>query len=114
MPAYGIVTNGTYTDAACRPATWSYGLFPNWRNVFWSCNWWPISRFQRTRWGVEHFGAPVAISNGWEDDRGPWEWTPQQRDEILRLFRERLKKQERVRYLTDEPAKLLMGAPDSN
>lgn len=36
VPAYGIVTNGTYADAACGPTAWSYGLFPNWRNTFWS------------------------------------------------------------------------------
>jgi hypothetical protein len=55
--------------------------------------------------------VPVAISNGWEDDRGPSEWTPSQRDDILRLFRERLQQTDRVRYLADDPAKLLNGAP---
>ncbi len=87
-----------------RPAAWSYGLFPTWRNVLWSCNWWSVTRFDHTRWGVEHYGVPVAISNGWEDDRGPSEWTPQDREKILALFRQRLARKDRVRYLAVDPA----------
>ena len=73
VPGYAMVADGTYQDTAFAPAAWSYGLFPAWRNVLWSCNWWSVTKFNNTRWGVEHFGVPVAISNGWEDDRGPSE-----------------------------------------
>jgi hypothetical protein len=104
IPGYAIVADGTYQDTACAPAAWSYGLFPAWRNVLWSCNWWSVTKFNDTRWGVEHYGVPVAISNGWEDDRGPWKWTPQDREKILALFRQRLARQDRVRYLTVDPA----------
>jgi len=110
IPGYAMVADGTYQDTACSPTAWSFGLFPNWRNVLWSCNWSCVSRFQDTRWGVENFGVPVAISNGWGDDRGPSEWTPAQRDEILKLFRERLEQKERVRFLTTDPADLFAKA----
>ena len=54
---------------------------------------------------------PVAISNGWGDDLGPSEWKPIQRDVILRLFRERLQQNQRVRYLTTDPAGLVARGP---
>ncbi len=104
VPGYALVADGTYQDTACAPAAWPYGLFPAWRNVLWSCNWWSVTKFNDTRWGVEHYGVPVAISNGWEDDRGPSKWTPQDREKILALFRQRLAGKERVRYLTAAPA----------
>ncbi len=104
IPGYAIVADGTYQDTACAPAAWSYGLFPAWRNVLWSCNWWSVSKFDHTRWGVEHYGVPVAISNGWEDDQGPSEWNLQDREKILALFRQRLARKERVRCLTMDPA----------
>ena len=56
---------------------------------------------------------PVAISNGWEDDRGPAEWTTAERDQFLTLFRKRLAMPERVRFLTDDPAKILATRPDA-
>ena len=111
VPGYGMVAHGTWQDSWCHPSAWSYGLFPNWRNVLWSCNWQPINHFHYTRWGVETFGVPVAISNGWGDDLGPWEWKPRQRDALLKLFRERLQRTERVRYLTEDPAQLVARGP---
>lgn len=107
VPGYGMVADGTYQDSHCSPEAWPYGLFPNWRNVLWSCNWSSLSAFDKTQWGVEAFGVPVAISNGWGDDRGPSEWTPPERDKILQLFRERLANDEPVRYLNEDPACLL-------
>jgi hypothetical protein len=111
---YAMVADGNYQDSWCEPSAWSYALFPNWRNCSWSCNWNAVTRFHWTRWGVENFGVPVAISNGWEDDRGPFEWTPAQRDTILALFRKRLAQgPARVRYLTQDPARLLADSgPD--
>jgi hypothetical protein len=107
VPGYAMVAHGTYQDTACQPVAWSYGLFPNWRNTLWSCNWGCVSNFAAMRWGVEHFGVPVAISNGWGDDRGPWEWTPKERELFLTLFRQRAGKTSRVRYLTEDPQALL-------
>ncbi len=107
VPGYAMVSHGTYQDTGCSPTAWSYGLFPNWRNVLWSCNWRPITNFDDMRWGVETFGVPVAISNGWGDDRGASEWTTEQREAFLGLFRKRLTRRDRVRYLSEDPHKLL-------
>lgn len=107
VPGYALVAHGTYQDTGCQPVAWSYGLFPNWRNVLWSCNWADVSNFDAMRWGVETFGVPVAISNGWGDDRGASEWTPAQRDAFLELFRARLQGTRRVRYLTEDPQALI-------
>jgi hypothetical protein len=107
VPGYAMVAHGTWQDSWCHPAAWSFGLFPNWRNVLWSCNWSPLGNFDYTRFGVEEFGVPVAISNGWGDDRGPAEWQPAERDRILALFAERCAQGDRVRYLTTDPGELI-------
>ena len=112
VPGYAMVADGTYQDSHCDPGAWSYGLFPNWRNTLWSCNWDDITGFHYTRWAVENFGVPVAISNGWGDDCGPSEWQPWQRKRILRLFRGHLRPKAPVRYLLKDPASLLAGSPD--
>ena len=112
IPGYATVADGTYQDTHCDPMAWSYGLFPNWRNTLWSCNWSDITGYHLTRWGVRTFGVPVAISNGWGDDCGPSEWSPRQRDAILRLFRERLRLKHPVRFLSYDPSKLTSSAPD--
>ena len=112
VPGYAMVADGTYQDSHCDPAAWAYAIFPNWRNGFWSCNWDSLRGFHFTRWGVERFGAPVAISNGWGEDRGPSEWTNLQRDRILGLFRDRLKAKPPARPLLSDPASLLAHAPD--
>ena len=104
IPGYAMVASGLYQDTHCNPERWSDALFPNWRNTYWSCNWGPASHFAWTRFGVEEFGAPVAISNGWGDDHGPHEWTAAEREEVLKLFRQRLAKgPAHVRYLTEDP-----------
>lgn len=107
VPGYAMMSHGTYQDTGCQPAAWSYGLFPNWRNALWSCNWACVSNFAAMRWGVQTFGVPVAISNGWGDDRGPWEWTAVEREMFRELFRQRLAKSGRVRYLTEDPQALI-------
>jgi hypothetical protein len=112
IPGYAMVADGTYQDTGCHPQAWSYGLFPNWRNTLWSCNWCPVTNFHYTRWGVENFGVPVAVSNGWGDDRGPSELRPWERDGVLQLFRKRLSMKGPVRYLTEDPAKVLATQPD--
>ncbi len=112
VPGYAMVAHGTWQDSWCLPAAWSFGLFPNWRNTLWSCNWKPLSSFGYTKWGVENFGTPVAISHGWGDDRGVADWKPQERERILGLFRARMAMKDRVRYLTKDPAELLAKGPD--
>ena len=106
-PAYSMVSHGTYQDSQCMPSAWSYAMFPNWQNTFWSCNWGSIKNFERMKFGVEHFGAPVAISNGWEDDTGPSEWTTSQQEKFIQLFRERCKLQQRPRFLKVDSAVIL-------
>jgi hypothetical protein len=112
VPSYAMVANGTYQDTGCSPVAWSYNLFPNWRNVYWGCNWASVSQFRNTHWGVEHYHAPVAVSNGWGDDRGPSEWSPAERDKMIALFRRRLTLGEPVTYLTEEPATMGLTLSD--
>ena len=38
------------TRSRLHPRGWSYGLFPNYRNVVWSCNWSPVTRFEYSRY----------------------------------------------------------------
>jgi hypothetical protein len=111
--SYAMVTDGTFQDTACKPNAWSCGLFPNWRNVLWSCNWGSVSHFSWTAWGVDNLGTPVSISNGYGDDKGPSEWKSGFRDAIIDLFHRRLGKT-RVRFLADDPAKLLGASPDAS
>jgi hypothetical protein len=110
--SYAMMADGTFQDSHCRPSAWSYGFFPNWRNTLWSCNWGAVSHFSWTRWGVENLGTSVSISNGYGDDNGPSEWDPKCRDAVVDLFRKRSAR-EPVRFLTDDPAQLLAGSPES-
>ncbi|HEY5910671.1 MAG TPA: discoidin domain-containing protein [Verrucomicrobiae bacterium] len=116
IPGYAMVASGLYQDTHCNPERWPDALFPNWRNTYWSCNWGPASHFHWTRFGVEEFGAPVAISNGWGDDHGPHEWTAAELEDCLKLFRQRLAKgPAHVRYLSEDPTALLQRqGPDSS
>jgi hypothetical protein len=105
---YAMVADGNYQDTWCLPDPWSYALLPNWRNTSWGCIWASFTHYHWMQWGVEIFGAPVSIANGFGDDCGPAEWTPQQRDEILRLFRKRLAAgPAHLRFMTEDPAKLI-------
>ena len=111
VPLTAIWADGTYQDTHFRPSVWSFGLFPNWRNTIWGCNWEPITHFDYTKWGVQKLGVPVAISNGWADDKGPHEWNAAQQEQFLALFRERLQGGERIRFLKQNPRELLADAP---
>lgn len=105
---YAMVADGNYQDTWCIPDAWSYGLLPNWRNTSWGCIWAAFTHYHWMQWGVETFGAPVSISNGFGDDCGPSEWTPPQRDEVLRLFRRRMAAgSAHVRFMTEDPAALI-------
>jgi hypothetical protein len=105
---YAMVADGNFQDSWCQPDAWAPALIPNWRNVSWSCIWAAFTNFHWMKWGVETFGVPVAISNGYGDDLGPSEWTPEQREEVLGLFRKRAAAgPSHVRFLTEDPAKMI-------
>jgi hypothetical protein len=101
---YCLMTHGTYQDSWCTPPGWSYGLFPNFRNVLWSCNWAPVTRFVYTRYGVETFGVPVAISNGaFGDDIGISEMTSTQQKAVIDLFNQRKLKPMQIGWMEEVP-----------
>jgi hypothetical protein len=105
---YCLMAHGTYQDSWCTPSGWSYGLFPNYRNVLWSCNWAPVTRFEYTRYGVETYGVPVAISNGaFGDDMGISDMTRGEQQAIIGLFNERKLKSTRIGWITEEPSDLM-------
>jgi len=84
---YCLVAHGTYQDIHFEPEAWSYGLFPNYRNVLWSCNWAPVTGFSYTEYAVKTFGVPVAISNGaFGDDTGIAEMKAADVQKIMALF----------------------------
>ena len=111
VPPSALWADGTYQDTHCRPSVWTFGFFPNWRNALWSCNWEPITNFNWTQWGTQTYGTPVAISNGWLDDKGAFEWSAPQRDSILNLFRQRLQAGPATRWVPTDPAVTLLTAP---
>jgi hypothetical protein len=94
-----LVFDGTYQDSQCYPAAWQYGLFPNYRNVLWSCNWKPVENFEWTKLGVRTFGAPVAISNGWGEHRGVSRYSEEEIRKLTQLFQERKAQPGRVRWI---------------
>ncbi len=101
---YALVSHGTFQDSWCQPRAWSYGLFANYRNVLWSCCWWPVTKWSWIEFGVRQYGAPVAISNGWGNDKGFSELTPAQRARVLELFNWRKKQATRPRWLSALPS----------
>lgn len=86
---YAIMSHGTFQDSHCRPDMWSYAIYPNYRNVVWSCCWWPISRWDWVEMGVKKYQAPVAISNGWGDNKGFSEMSQDMQKKVLDLFNHR-------------------------
>jgi len=87
LPAQNaLVFDGTFQDSQFYPTAWQYGLFPNYRNVLWSCNWEPFNHFDWTNTGVRVFGAPVPISNGWGEDKGISDCSEAEVKKIMELF----------------------------
>jgi len=83
---YALMAHGTYQDTWCEPRAWSYGIFPNWRNTRWSCCWWPVHKWKWIEFGVRNYQAPVSISNGFGDNTGFAELSPEMRKKVLDLF----------------------------
>lgn len=100
---YALVSDGTYQDSRCLPEGWSYGIFPNYRNVLWSCNWDPVKHFDYTEFGVRNYQAPVAISNGGETDQGFARMSPAMKLKILDLFRWRKQFRTRLHWFEKLP-----------
>jgi hypothetical protein len=100
---YALVAHGTYQDSWCKPEAWSYGVFANYRNVLWSCCWWPVTKWRWIEFGVREYQAPVAISNGWGDDKGFAELTDVQRVKVLALFNWRKQTATRLKWFSDLP-----------
>lgn len=98
---YCLMAHGTYQDSHMSPKGWPYGLFPNYRNTLWSCQWAPTRAFDRTLYAVETFDHPVAISNGYAEDRGVSEMTPAQLRPILDLFHRRQQTRQNLHWLED-------------
>jgi hypothetical protein len=100
---YALVADGTYQDTHCAPESWSFGIFSNFRNVLWSCNWSPVSRWDYTEFGVRHHQAAVAISNGYGDDIGFAEMSAGMRKKVLTLFDWRKRFPTRLRWFEELP-----------
>ncbi|HET7572643.1 MAG TPA: hypothetical protein VFJ77_08240 [Gaiellaceae bacterium] len=86
---YSLVADGCWQDSACSPEAWPFGIFPNFRNVHWSVNWWPVANLPATRYAVENFGKPVVTTNGYGENRPLAEFPADAVEELLALFRDR-------------------------
>jgi hypothetical protein len=86
VPPYALLADGCYQDSWNEPSYWSYGIFSNYRNVIWSCNWRPLTNFRYTVFGVYAYHTPVVFTNGWEDDKGFSEMTRAERSDFIKLF----------------------------
>ncbi len=100
---YALVSHGTYQDSWCQPGAWSYGIFANYRNVLWSCCWWPVTKWSWIEFGVREYQAPVAISNGWGNDKGFAELTPTRQGRVLELFKWRKKHPTQLKWFAALP-----------
>jgi hypothetical protein len=100
---YALVADGTFQDSQCFPIGWSYGIFPNYRNVLWSCNWEPVAHFAYTEFGVRNYQAPVAIANGDESDQGFANMPAAMKKKIIDLFNWRKQFRTNLKWFSDLP-----------
>ena len=99
---YCLMAHGTYQDSHCRPEAWPYGLFPNHRNTFWSCNWASVSNLAFMKFGMDNFDTPVSIGNGaFGDDIGVSDMTEAQTKRILALFESRKQRQMEIHWIEE-------------
>ncbi len=103
VPPYALLADGCYQDSWNEPSYWSYGIFPNYRNVIWSCNWRPLANFRYTAFGVYAYNTPVVFTNGWEEDRGFSEMTPEERSDVIKLFNFRKQSRTKLKALSALP-----------
>ena len=102
-PPYALVADGTYQDTHCDPESWSYGIFPNYRNALWSCNWEPVTHFDYTEFGVREYQAAVAVSNGYGDDVGFAKMPAGMKKKVLDLFNWRKETRTRLHWFSKLP-----------
>jgi hypothetical protein len=100
---YALVAHGTYQDSWCQPQAWSCGIFSNYRNVLWSCCWWPLTKWSWIDFAVRQYQAPVSLSNGWGDDKGFSEMTAEQRARALALFNWRKARPTKLQWFDQLP-----------
>ena len=86
-PSYAMVAHGTYQDAWFKPSAWAPGIYSNWRNALWGCCWRPITMWNWVEFGVKNYQAPVPLSNGWGDNTGFADMSPDMQRQVLELFR---------------------------
>lgn len=103
VPPYALLADGCYQDSHNRPSFWSYGIFPNYRNVIWSCNWTPLTNFRYTVFGVYAYNTPVVFTNGWGDDRGFSEMSADEKNKFITLFNYRKQFQTELKGLFSLP-----------
>lgn len=109
VPGYALVADGNFQDSACRLAMWAGCLFPNWRNNYWSCNWYPETHFDEMAVGARLMGTPVSwstaggygCSGDQRDISSPHEWSEATWAKWRGLFIQRLADgPKHVRYMT--------------
>ena len=98
-----LMGHGTYQDSWCKPQAWSYGIFPNYRNTMWSCCWFPVNLWKWIEFGVHQYQGPVSLSNGWGDDAGFAELSPEMQHKVLVLFQWRKQQTTQLRAFTQLP-----------
>ncbi|MDP6045297.1 MAG: hypothetical protein QGG25_06805 [Phycisphaerae bacterium] len=98
---YALVSHGTYQDSDMRVRDWGPGMFANYRNCLWSCNWYPVKHGgARNRYAAEALGLPQGLSNGYGDNKGPHEMPQELLETVLRAFLKNVKNnRQRTRYL---------------
>ena len=107
---YCLVAHGTYEDTGCNPKGWPYQILPNYRNVMWSCQWAPTKVMDRTRYAAEVFDVPVAISNGYGEDKGVSEMGEYELPQIQALFKERSQRRMKIGWIEESGSrKLYLG-----
>jgi hypothetical protein len=102
---YALVAHGTFQDSWCLPQAWSYGIFSNYRNVLWSCCWFPVTKWSWIDFAVRQYQAPVALSNGYGNDKGFSEMTAEQRARALALFDWRKDKPTKLKWFDQLPVR---------
>lgn len=98
---YALMAHGTYQDSACTPKGWPYGLFPNFRNTLWSCNWAPMKAFTRSEYAADVFDVAVAISNGYAEDLGVSDMRADQLKKVMDLFERRQDRRMDIAWIED-------------
>lgn len=118
IPGYAMVCDGNFQDSASRFGYWPYCLFPNWRNKYWSCNWYTARHFGEMSAGARWFGTPVSFSTGGGygcsedklDVSAPHVWDEALWSKYSEAFKQRLADgPKHVRYLTVPPEKIKEG-----